>query len=267
MSATSPRAASPLPTELLGEWLLAPQLLGTAADPAAGLHTASGDPGQPIRLGDPGSCPPGGTTVAIVLDESASVTTGGGNDPLSQRHTEAALAIHHVAEACRCGRDRISLVSFDIGSTGYVAPQPLTAHGVKRLDRGLQRLADWRGLSSQLGPALDHVAAGSRRQGEAAAVVVFSDFLLTDPHPSAVLARLRAFPGHVHAVVLGAQPPGVLTADPNVAVTRLTPASPQGSAARAVFNALTVYRLRPTSDQGSAAAYHQTSDDEGELIA
>lgn len=267
MIATSPPPVSLLPTELLGGWMLPPRLLGAAVDFAVGQHTVAGNADQPIRLGYPGSCPPGGTTVAIVLDESASVTTGGGNDPLSRRHIEAALAIRHVAGACRCGRDRISLVPFDIGSTGYIAPQRLTAHGVRRLDKGLQRLAGGWGLSSQLGPALDHVEAHARRQGEGAAVVVFSDFLLTDPNPSSVLARLTAFPGHVHAVVLGAQPPAVLVGDPNVTVTRLTPTSPSGSAARAVFDALTSYRLRHTSNPGSAAHHHQTPDDEGELIA
>ena len=246
-------------TELSMTQLLPSHLLGPAGSgPSAAVASR-----QPITLGDPGICPPDGTTVAIVLDESASVTAGEGNDPLSRRHYETSLAIRHVAAKCRCGHDRVTMVPFDMGSPGYVAPQSLTRTGVRRVQRGLRHLAGGCGMSSELGPALDCVDTQVKTPPGNLALVVFSDFLLTDPNPSTVLARLRTFPGYVHAVVLGAQPPGVLVADPKVNVTRLTPASPPGAAARAVFDGLTHFRLR----QGSAAHHHQSPDDEGELIA
>lgn len=233
----------PLPIEFGDSRLLLPHNLGSgdaALAQRAGGVLRAGD--APIHLGPPGPCPSGGVTVFIVLDESASVAATGGNDPLSQRHAEAALAIHHVAAACRCRRDLVSLVPFDDHSPGYVAPQPLTRHGVRRLDRALQRLAKGWGLSSELEPALTRVEAAARSQRRSVAVVVFSDFLLTDAHPSSVMTRLRSFPGYVHAVVLGALPPAALVDEPAIAVTRLTRSSEPGAAARAVFDGLNHYR-------------------------
>lgn len=261
MTATTP--TSPLPSCLLDSRLLPPTLLGTTSAARAQREPATaGD--APIILGEPGGCPPRGSLLHVVLDQSPSVAGDGGNDPLSRRHAEAALAIRHVAAACRCRRDRVALVPFDDDSTGAVAPQPLTRRGLRVLDRGLDRLADSWGMSSQLGPALDRVDAEPSGAGEQHAVVVFSDFLLTDSDLGSVLRRLCELPGYVHAVVLGAQPPSVLAADPNVTVTRLTPSSPRGAAARAVFDGLT--RFRPTTS-GSAAPDYENTDSEGELIA
>ncbi|MDM2096417.1 VWA domain-containing protein [Mycobacteroides abscessus] len=260
MTATAQQTGSLLTAGVIDGWRLGPALLGTGQGITAGQPHERMDSAkvEPLRLGDPGPCPPGGATVFIVLDGSASVAGCGGNDPLSRRHSEAALAIRHVARACRCGRDRVALVPFDIASTGHVGPQPLTERGVRRLHHGLRQLSDECGLSSELGPALEVIEAQTGAASGAVALVVFSDFLLTDSNPSAVLSRLHAFPGSVHAVVLGGQPPGVLLADPAVAVTRLTPSSPPGSAARAVFDGLTHYRIRHRFHQGSAA--HHSSD-------
>lgn len=267
MIATTPRTVSPLPTGLLDGQRLPPQILGAATTPAPKEYVASDDP-EPIVLGDPGSCTACGSQTWMLIDSSPSVDDSDGNDPLSRRYDETALAIRHVAAACRCGRDRIALVPFDTGSPEHVAPQPLTTRGVRRLDRGLQRLAATCGMSSQLGPALDRVEAQHVRGESGLAVVVFSDFLLTDHNPTSVMSRLRAFPGHVHAVVLGAQPPSVLVTDPNITVTRLTPASPPGAAARAVFEGLTRFRTARNTDPGIAAHHStETPHSEGELIA
>jgi len=234
---------SPLPVEVRDPHLLPPHNLGPCdAALAQGPCEVRGAGNASIYLEPPGPCPAGGVTVFIVLDESASVAATGGNDPLSRRHAEAAMAIRHVAAACRCRRDLVSLVPFDNGSLGYFAPQPLTRHGVRRLDRGLHRLNKGWGLSSELEPALTRVEAAARSQRGSVAVVVFSDFLLTDAHPISVITRLRSFPGYVHAVVLGALPPAALVDEPAVTVTRLTPSSEPGAAARAVFDGLNHYR-------------------------
>ncbi|WP_421874687.1 hypothetical protein [Mycolicibacterium wolinskyi] len=267
MIATTPRIVSPLPTGLLDGQRLPPQILGAAASPAPKEYVA-GTGREPIVLGDPGSCPVCGSQTWVLIDSSPSVEGSDGNDPLSRRYDETALAIRHVAAACRCGRDRIALEPFDTGSPGHVAPQPLTTRGVRRLDRGLRRLAATCGMSSQLGPALDRVEMQTAKRDAQTGIVVFSDFLLTDHNPTNVMSRLRAFPGHVHAVVLGAQPPSVLVTDPNVTVTRLTPTSPPGAAARAVLEGLTRFRTTTDTDPGSAAhRSHETPDSEGELIA
>ncbi|GFM17888.1 uncharacterized protein PO1_contig_020_12 [Mycobacterium sp. PO1] len=113
---------------------------------------------------------------------------------------------------------------------------------------------------------MNDIEAKAGREPGAVAVVVLSDFLLTDRNPAAVLSRLRSIGDSVHAVVLGAYPPAALLDDPNVTVTRLTPSSAPGAAARAVFSGLISFRTHSTTDQGSAARHHQTDDEEGELI-
>lgn len=251
-------AVSQLPVSMLDGRLLPPADLPEKGMAVQRQAQARGPEAGVIRLGDPGTCPSCGTTVVIVDDGSPSVADTGGNDPLSQRYAETALAIRRVAAACRCKRDRVALVPFDIGSAGHVAPQPLTNRGLRALTRGLERRAGEYGISSELGPALDRVDGYTDRSRGAVALVVFSDFLLTDQNPSEVLQRLRAFPGYVHAVVLGAQPPGVLLADPHVAITRLMPSTPPGSAAQAVFDGLTHYRTHGGSPQGSAAHHQDT---------
>lgn len=245
---------TPLPVAVGRSRLLVPRGLG--GDEAHGPRRTSvrrEAATLAITLEQPGPCPPGGVTVFIVLDESASVAASGGNDPLSQRHAETALAIRHVANTCRCRADRVGLVPFDHASPGFVAPQPLSTAGVRRLTRGLERLSNGLGMSSELEPPLRFVETEAGHQRASVALVVFSDFLITDANPSRVITRLRTFPGYLHAVVLGALPPSVLEADPNVAVTRLTPSSPPGDAARAVFDGLNYYRRHGHVAPGSAA--------------
>ncbi|MFV8295980.1 hypothetical protein ACNQP7_04555 [Mycolicibacterium fortuitum] len=250
---------SQLPVAVLdGRLLLPADPYGERGTAVQRQTQARGPEASVIRLGDPGTCPSGQTTVFIVDDGSPSVSDTGGNDPLSRRYAETALAIRRLASACRCKRERAALVPFDAGSAGHIAPQPLTRRGLRNLIGGVQQRAGECGLSSDLGPALDRVAAYTARSHGAVALVVFSDFLLTDQNPSAVLERLRTFPGYVHAVVLGAQPPRVLLADLNVAVTRLIPSSPPGGAAQAVFDGLTHYRTHGSSSQCSAAHHHES---------
>lgn len=239
--------------------LIAPQTLDTASTRASAWAPTGTEPSTgPISLGNPGSCPAGGTTVYVVLDGSLSVASADGNDPLARRHEETALAIAHVASACRCRHDRVALIPFDVGSPGQVPPQPLTRSGVRRLRQGLRRLSIGYGLSSRLIPALAHIEQHAAGRSEALALVVFSDFFLTDQFPTAAINRMCAFPGSVHAVVLGAVPPRVLALYPDVAVTRLTPGSPPGAAARAVFDGLTRHRTYPVTDEGNAA--HQSDN-------
>lgn len=261
---------APLPLTVNPSRLLVPRRLGGDEAPGTQRASARRDPAAlAITLERPGPCPPGGVTVFIVLDESASVAASGGNDPLARRHAETALAIRHVASTCRCRADQVGLVPFDHGSRGFVAPQALNAAGVRRLTRGLERLSSGYGISSELDPPLKFVETHAGHQRGSVAMVVFSDFLITDANPSGVIARLRTFPGYLHAVVLGALPPSVLAADPNVTVTRLTPSSPPGEAARAVFDGLNHYRRHghvvtggiahkpPTAERSSSYDYHR----------
>lgn len=232
----SPGTAQLLGGQLLSSHLLPSNRIGEGGSrPVAPARTGE----VPVPLGDPGGCPPTGSTVYVVLDQSPSVASEGGNDPLSRRHQETALAIAQVASACRCRQDRVGLIPFSVGSPGHVPPQPLARPGMRRLRRGLRAGC---GSSSSMLPALRFVERDARDRRGPLALVVFSDFLLTDSSPSDVISRMCAFPGSVHAVVLGAAPPQALLRHPHVTVTRLTPNSPRGAAAQAVFDGLTRHR-------------------------
>lgn len=222
--------------------LLEPRLLGAPSTRSGYRSWTVVEEGRTsISLGDPGWCPPHSTNLFVILDGSPSVTSPGGNDPLSRRHEEAAHAIAHVAAVCRCKRERVSLLPFDLPSAGYVPPQPMTRTGLRRLHAGLRAAA--RGCtSSDLDPALTHAERMAARTPVAAALVVFSDFLLTDNCPNDVLNRLVSFPGYVHAVVLAADPPALFLRCPEIAHSRIMPTSPPGAAARAMFEGLVHYR-------------------------
>lgn len=233
----------PGPTALSGRARLLQQSplgegdLGGGASPQLRRQLADSE----FTLGDPGACSGQVTTLHLVLDESPSVGGPGGNDPLSRRHDEAARAIAHVAAACTCRRERVVVVPFDQPSLGTVGPHPLTPGGLRRLKSGLVTAARTGG-SSSLDPALARVEQSAARSPEHSAVVVFSDFLLTDTAPTQVLDRLAALPGYVHAVVLGARPPTRLLGHDHVAISVIAPSSPPGAVARAVFDGLIRYR-------------------------
>ena len=233
--------ASSLPLERAG--LLDPLLLGDVD--VHGESTAAHGSQKPVNstyhLGDPGTCCGKPTIASLISDHSPSVCGLGGNDPTSRRLDEAARVIHHVAADCSCKRERIALLPFDQPSPATVPPQALTPRGLRRLRRGMS-LAPHSGGSSSLGPALGWAERFAKAAPEHAAVVVFSDFLLTDLNPTQVLERLAAFPGYVHAVVLGSRPPAQLEDDERVQLSVITPSSPPGAVAKAVFEGLTRYR-------------------------
>lgn len=243
IAAQSPGSSRLAPrTRLRVAELLEPRLLRAPIPPDTHRPPSAIDERRdPISLGDPGLCPLHATTLVLIDDRSPSVISPGGNDPLSRRHYEAALAIKHVATACRCKQERVALVPFDLPSAGYVPPQPLTRYGLRRLYAGLRAAArDY--TSSDLNPALTHAERMAAGMHGTVALVVFSDFLLTDRSPSDVLDRLGSFPGYVHAVVLGAEPPALFLHGPGVAHTRIMPTSPPGATARTVFEDLVHYR-------------------------
>jgi hypothetical protein len=232
--------------ELLGQGLLRGTCMGGGELDHRSAAAASDDHEiddylSQITLGDPGTCCGTATTTFVVTDSSGSVASPGGNDPTSRRHDEAGLAIRHVAAACHCGRERVALLPFDQPSLGLVLPQRLDGSGIRRLKRGMV-IAERTGASSSLLPALTCAERLAKLTPNHAAVVVLSDFELCDHHADRVLERLASFPGYVHAVVLGARPPSQLAGHDDVAISVITPSSPPGAVARAVFDGLIRYR-------------------------
>jgi hypothetical protein len=180
------------------------------------------------------------TLLITICDNSGSVTSPGGTDPLSNRYAEAAHAFRIVARK-GSQRELGAVLHFDTPCSGDVEPVPITRTGLAQLQLGLGVPRDGAG-SSRLGPSLTHAGELAAAHPEhAVTLVVLSDYLLLDPDPVAVLARLGAFPGTVHAVVLGGRHATGLPTE-HVTVTRIGRDDPPGAVAKAVFASLTRYR-------------------------
>lgn len=192
------------------------------------------------RIGHPGRPSPVPTLLIAVFDDSGSVAGPSGNDPLSNRYAEVTRAFSVVARK-GSRRELAAVIHFDTPSSGEVAPTPLTRAGLIKLRTGLRPPIDSLG-TSELGPSLEraHEIAEAHPDHEAT-LVVLSDFQLFDTNPAEVLSRLSAFPGGVHAVVLGYRlPAGVL--DQRITVSSISHDSCPGVVARALFSSLVAYR-------------------------
>lgn len=234
-----------VPTSLLPSRLLAPRLV--AAPPRSQrqqpkVHYVLGRAGRPAEVP---------TLLIAVFDNSGSVICPTGTDPLSNRFAEVEQAFAAVVR--KGARHELgAIIHFDTPSSAEVGPVPITRQGLPTLQSGLRIPPDGPG-TSQLAPSL----ARARELAEAhpeyeVTLVVLSDFLLTDPDPTAVLSDLAAFPGAVHAVVLGTHlPAGVL--DESITVTHIGRDDPPGAAARAIFTDLVAHR------PGSAVAGRSSS--------
>jgi hypothetical protein len=219
------------------------------------LGTTGSRPGEPMRapnrgyvLGDPGRPAKVPTLLITDFDNSGSVVSPLGTDPLSNRFAEVAHAFAVVAR--KGSNHELGVVlHFDTPTGSDVGPVPITRRGLRVLRKGLRVPPDGRG-SSELAPSLHRATKIAEMYPDhQATLVVLSDFLLTDREPGPVLSRLAAFPGQVHAVVLGVRvPAGVL--DERITVTHIGRDDPPGAVARALFHSLTTYRpgSRPASD-------------------
>lgn len=220
-----------LPGHLLSTGLLGGQIPNTPA-------TKRSDPAY--RLGSPGRPSPVPTLLIALFDNSGSVTGPRGNDPLSNRYAEVTRAFHAVAR--KGSRQELgAIVHFDTPSSGEVEPVPITRTGMLRLRAGLHPPRDGAG-TSELGPSLHRaMEITGNHPGHEATLVVLSDFQLFDPEPGRVLSDLAAFPGAVHAVVLGGRLPAGVLSDP-ITVTTIDRQSRPGAVARALFSSLVTHR-------------------------
>jgi hypothetical protein len=194
-----------------------------------------------FSLGRPGRCPiERPTHLALVFDDSGSVGSPGGNDPVGARFEEARLAIKAVAKRCRCKRELVSVTHFDYPASRDLPPTSLSRTG--GIESALSVPIDGAGCSL-LGPSLDRAYDLVKQLPDHDhLVLVLSDFLLFDSDLDGVLEKFASFPGDPHAVVLRAEPPPRLRDDPRVQVTRVSYTDPPGAVARTVFNALTSHR-------------------------
>lgn len=217
-------SSSLLPGRLLGD-----ALPNTAVRPT-GPGYALGQPGRPAKVP---------TLLIAIFDNSGSVTWPAGTDPLSNRFAEVNQAFSLVARH-GAQHELGAVLHFDTPSCGEVGPVPITRTGIRQLRWGLRIPPDGAG-SSRLGPSL-HRAAGiaQAHPDHEITLVVLSDFQLFDVDPPAVLAELAAFPGTVHAVVLGSlKDASIPTGD---VVTRVRQGDAPGAVAKAVFASLTRHR-------------------------
>lgn len=222
---------------LLPSTLLRSQLYG-AVGPASGGRGRSS--GAAFRLGDPGRPAEVPTLLITIFDNSGSVTSPAGTDPLSNRFAEVAHAFSVVARR-GSPHELGAVLHFDTPSSAEVGPVPLTRRGFTALRAGLRVPPEEAG-SSELGPSLRRAFEIADTHPECAVtLVVLSDFLLLDPDPGQVLAELAAFPGDVHAVVLGCRLASDVL-DERITVTHVEPDDQPGAVARALFASLIAHR-------------------------
>ena len=231
--------STPLPGRLLGTATTVPAEQARSAGPGYAL----GNPGQPARVP---------TLLIAVFDNSGSVTSPSGTDPLSNRFAEVRRAFSVVARK-GSSYELGAVLHFDTPSSGETGPVPLTKQGMRLLGPGLCIPQDGIGISD-LAPSLHRATEiAEAHPDHQATLVVLSDFLLMDPEPGPVLSDLAAFPGDVHAVVLGIRlPEGVL--DERITVTHIQRDDPPGAVARALFASLITHRP-------GAALAHTDSDE------
>jgi hypothetical protein len=210
-----------------------------------------GPPTQSYRLGDPGRPATVPTLLIADFDNSGSVISPKGTDPLSNRFTEVA---HAFAVVARKGSNNELGMVLHFDTTGSdVGPVPITRRGLRVLRKGLHVPPDGRG-SSELAPSLHRaVEIAEAHPDHHATLVVLSDFQLLDADPVQALSDLSAFPGQVHAVVLGVRVPAAVL-DERITVTHVGRNDPPGAVARALFASLTTHR------PGSRAHHAANSD-------
>lgn len=195
-----------------------------------------------IELGWPGLDPKLPCLDIFLFDDSGSVTSPQGNDPVGGRFREAAKAIQLVADWTISSRSKIAVLHFDhpAGSSGVHALNE--KHLLRRLKPSLGIPTGGFG-TSDLGPSLDAAEQLAHQHPDSdRRLTVFSDFELTDQNPTEVFSRLVSFPGHVHAVALGGNPPLDLHDESNIGITPISAQDPPGSFAAALHRSLTATR-------------------------
>lgn len=217
---------------LLPSRLVASSLLGAGA-----AHVATGP--TRLRLGDPGRCGERPSLVIAVFDDSGSVSSPAGADPISNRYDETRQAFRVVGRACRCRQCLGAVLHFDL--VGGVPPSPLHRRVSGALATGLH-VPPMAAGRSVLAPSLEEAfRLADQHPQHLLSLVVLSDFALMDADPAAVLSRLDSFPGDVHAVVLGGRAHGGVVAG-RIQITPISPGDPPGTVASAVFSSLTRHR-------------------------
>lgn len=194
-----------------------------------------------VELGFPGLDPAEPCLDIYSFDSSGSVTAPQGNDPVGNRFVEATRAIKLVASWSHSSRSKIALLHFD-HPRGASGVHPLNDKQLMHRLKPSLRVPPLSVGTSDLEPSLsaaERLAAAHPDHN--VRFTVFSDFELTDVDPSGVISRLVAFPGRVHAVVLGGSPPLDLVAD-TITITPITPQDAPGTFAAAIHRSLTATR-------------------------
>ncbi|WP_267244033.1 hypothetical protein [Streptomyces sp. PR69] len=195
-----------------------------------------------FRLGAAGRPSPVPTLLISIFDNSGSVVGPAvGSDPVSARYGEVEYAFAAVARKKVAPHELGAVLHFDSPTSGDVPPLTISNGNMERLRAGLQIPPDGAGSSCLLPSLRQAVALAEAHPKHEATVVVLSDFMLLDAHPSAALTELAEFPGAVHAVVLG----GYVAEDAfaeSITVTPIQRDDPPGAVARALFASLVTHR-------------------------
>lgn len=193
-----------------------------------------------VELGWPGLEPKDPCLDVFIFDSSGSVVAPLGNDPVGNRFEEASKAIALVAQWSFTDRSKVAILHFDhpAGASNVV---PLNDRLLKRKLSPYLGNPGGMGTSDLLPSLVELERLAAEHPDHDVRATIFSDFELTDARPEEVFARLGAFPGSIHAVVLGGQVPPDLVQD-NITVTPLSPSDAPGTFAAALLRSMTATR-------------------------
>lgn len=207
-----------------------------------GTHPPSRIDQREIRLGFPGFDPLKPSLDILIFDDSWSLNSPGGNDPVARRYEEAAHAVDSVQSWAFTGRQKVAVMHFD-HPAGFTGPQRLDRDRGVRQILGSLRTPEGASGTSELLPSLHEATRLARaHDSHDIRLTVFSDWLLLDPDLRKVFQLLEQYPGAVHAVVLNAHPPLDLEMAGNITVTRVSSDDPPGMLAAALAHSLTATR-------------------------
>ena len=106
------------------------------------------------HLGVAGHCPDaeGRSTHVLLFDDSASVVGYQGTDPAGRRYEETVIAVDLLGHSCRCGRELVGVVHFDVGQADVTPTVVATRPGLVAVHEALRVPDEGAGMST-IGPA------------------------------------------------------------------------------------------------------------------
>lgn len=201
-------------------------------------------------LGNPGTCSGKPVRHIVLNDRSASLGGAGvgGADPIGLRYLSLLRAVEKIATSCRCRKEELELISFDLRSSFDLAPTPMHKKSIGKIRSALTTEDRGCGIST-LAPAIAEATTSLDGFRGRSTLTVFSDWFLTDTE-QAVADLLALEVDHLHVVALSAPAPSGISESAQVTVTEASWSDDPALVAEAVFEVFVAQRKPPRTRGG-----------------